>query len=260
MKKRTSFPEEWWNPDRPLVIAHRGASLVAPPNTLTAFRAALQCKADGVELDVHLTSDGVPVVMHNATVDETTDGHGCIDEMTLKDIKRLDAGRSFGETHVGEPVPTLREVLEDLGDQMLVNIELKGQRRGRNKALAAAVAQVVQETRTASQVWVSSFQPYLLHAFSRFAPGIPRGLLYSPMSLGLPWLVPFTPFEALHPHFSLVQAWSVRLAHRLGLRIAAWTVDRPALIQRMARLGVDAIITNDPIGALRLLHGTQHEG
>lgn len=259
MMKRAYFPEDWWYLDRPVVIAHRGASLMAPQNTLAAFRQALQCKADGVELDVHLTADGVPVVMHNPTVDETTDGRGYIDQMTLADIKRLDAGKIFGEAFVGEPVPTLREVLEAFGDRMLVNIELKAQRKGRGEALAAAVAQVVRETHTTSSVWVSSFQPYLLYAFSRVAPEIPRGLLYSPMSVALPWLVPFTPFEAIHPHVSLVSKWVVQVAHRLGLRVAVWTVDKPNLVRRVARLGVDVIITNDPAGALETLDHTQRE-
>src|SRR5512136_457455 len=96
---------DWFVPrDRPLVIAHRGASAATPQNTLTAFRRALELGADGVELDVHLSADGVPVVMHNFEVDELTDGTGRITDKTLAELKELDAGSRFAPQFAGERI------------------------------------------------------------------------------------------------------------------------------------------------------------
>jgi glycerophosphoryl diester phosphodiesterase len=201
--------------------------------------------ADGIELDVHLTADGVPVVIHNSRVDATTDGTGFVCDLTLQEIKRLDAGRHFDGAFSGERIPTLTEVLTAVGNDLLVNIELKPQPGG-GSALEDAVAEVVLASGLSERVWFSSFKPYALWAIRRAAPGIPCGLLLSPLSFMSLWLVPFTPMEAVHPHHSLLPAWGGALLSRLGLRSAVWTVDDPAVVRRVVEAGADAIITNDP--------------
>jgi glycerophosphoryl diester phosphodiesterase len=240
---------DFWFDGRVLVIGHRGASHDAPENTMAAFQAALAAGADGVELDVHLTADGIPVVIHNARVDATTDGVGLVNDLSLAEIRRLDAGSHFAVTDefAGERVPTLEEVLATYGDRLLVNIELKPQTRPQAAAqLETTVAELVRRLALQERVWASSFKPYSLAKLRQVAPEIPCGLLYSPLSLGAAWLAPITPFEALHPHFTLVRSWFVRFAHRLGRRVVVWTVDDADRALGLVNAGVDALITNDP--------------
>jgi glycerophosphoryl diester phosphodiesterase len=123
----------WLSDSTPLIIAHRGASHDAPENTITAFALAVEQGADGIELDVQLSADGIPVVMHDASVERTTNGRGAVSKLTIEQLQRLDAGD-------GRPVPTLDEVFEIFGPTLLYNVELKtGIWSDRN--LAAAVAE-----------------------------------------------------------------------------------------------------------------------
>lgn len=233
---------------RPLNIAHRGASAVAPPNTLSAFRRAAQLGADGVELDVHLCADGVPVVIHDPTVDATTDGSGRVAEMTLAELKKLDAGTWFDPAFAGERLPTLGEVMETVGDRLFLNIELKSISL-RSDGLERAVIAEIERCGLADNVLLSSFNPLSLRRAKQAAPHLPTGLLISP-DLPLPlrraWLAPLAPHEARHPEHTLVDARYVARTRRRGYRINTWTVDEPAEMRRLIALGVDAIITNVP--------------
>ena len=244
ISKRVSFPDGWWL-DRPLVLGHRGDSAHAPANTVAAFRAADGAGAQGVELDVHLTADGVPVVIHDGGVDATTDGHGHVRDMTLREIQQLDAGSYFDAAFTGERIPTLAEALAAMGDRMRVNIELKPQAKG-TRELEQAVAKVVVESDMQTRVWFSSFKPYSLHQIRQFAPDIPCALLVSPVTLSSLLLAPVTPMEAIHVHYSMCSQWLIDTAHRLGLRVGVWTVDDVGVAAQLWSYGVDAIITNDP--------------
>jgi len=248
------FPEHWWA-GRPLIIAHRGASSVAPENTLAAFREAVRMGADGVELDVHLSADGVPVVIHNINVDATTGGTGLVNKMSVAQLKELDAAAHFKSPHSdaahqnaafsGERIPTLEEVFAEVGQQTLINIELKDQ-GGRAEGLEAAVVEVVRRMEMQERVWFSSFKPYALVEARKHAPEIPCGLLYGPLNMGARLLAPVTPHEALHPYFPLVSEASVTRAHGRGLRVAVWTLDDEQVARQFADWGVDVIITNEP--------------
>jgi glycerophosphoryl diester phosphodiesterase len=261
MTARTGFPDFWWSA-QPLIFGHRGASHRAPENTLAAFEAAVDAGADGIELDVHLSADGIPVVIHNARVDATTDGTGRVNAMTVDELKALDAGSHFSAEFAGAQIPTLEEVLAAVGNRLLVNIELKPQSRG-IAGLEAAVASLVMRMGLQDRVCISSFKPYMLHTIRGLAgrprndvgrgsdvpavlPVLPSGLLYSPLNLSTLFLIPFTPFEALHPHASLVHRWGVTIAHALGLRIATWTVDDVGAARKLAADGVDVLISNTP--------------
>ncbi len=250
-RMRPKFGEAW-QAHRPLVVGHRGASAHAPENTLAAFRLARDVGADGIELDVHLTADGVPVVIHNAGVEATTNGTGRISDLTLDEVKRLDAGSHFGPAFAGERIPSLAEALGAVGHDLLVNIELKPQPKG-GRSLESAVGDVVRGLGMESRVWFSSFKPYSLAAIRRAIPGVPCGLLVSPLTLTALWLAPVTPMEALHPHHTLYTGWVAALSRRLGLKSAVWTVDDPETVARVVQVGVDAVITNDPGAVLRQL-------
>lgn len=231
-----------------LNLAHRGASAYAPANTLAAFRLAEELGADGVELDVHLSADGAIVVIHDFTVDATTDGHGHVRDMTLAELKRLDAGSWFDPRFAGERIPTLEEVVEALGTHMVLNIELKALGL-RSQGLEQAVVDLVHRHDIAPRTILSSFNPLVLWRLRRLDPALPRGLLYDaslPLPLRRAWLRPLVRPAALHPHHSLVHARSVTWAHAGGYRVHTWTVDEPTEMRRLIELDVDGIITNRP--------------
>jgi len=265
---------------RPLVWGHRGAMDFAPQNTLPSFLLAQEQGADGVELDVQLTKDGVPVVFHDARVDALTDGKGPIGALTWDQVRRLDAGFRFGARWKGTRIPTLEEVLGTLEDRMVVNVELKTalsedsvwdrwrtvvfgprtvtahhQDRARREAepLAAGVARLLTQGR-AERFVLSSFDPVALETIGPQVPRIPLGFLHAPQ---VPWdtprLMDKMTYQAWHPHHSQVTAETVARERGVGRRIHVWTVNDPAVAVRLARLGVDAVITNRPgeiLGAL----------
>jgi glycerophosphoryl diester phosphodiesterase len=234
--------------NRTLNIAHRGASTVAPANTLAAFEKAVELGADGIEFDVHLSADGVPVVVHDATVDATTDGSGQVAEMTLAQLKQLDAGSWFDPAFVGERIPTLEEVLETMGSRLLLNVELKSISL-RDEGLERATVAQIKRHGLDERVLFSSFNPFSLRRLKKIAPHIPVGLLYAP-NLMLPlrraWLAPLAPHEARHPEHTMVDAPYIAWARRRGYRVNVWTVDDPSEMRHLITLGVDGIITNVP--------------
>lgn len=232
---------------KPLVLAHRGASAYAPENTLAAFNLAFEMGADGIELDVTLTKDGVPVVIHDDTVDRTTNGQGAVKAMTLEQIKQLDASYTF-EKYRGEKIPTLVEVLRAVGKRGIVNIELKSTTL-KTDGIEAATLAAIQDTGTFDNVIISSFNPFALQRMFALEPRLPRGLLYAPnlpLYLRRAWLRPLAHATAMHPHCSMIDAKFVAWAKDKGLKINTWTTDDPAEMKRLCDLGVDAIMTNKP--------------
>jgi glycerophosphoryl diester phosphodiesterase len=242
-----------------LVIAHRGASAAAPANTMAAFDKAAELGADGIEFDVHLCADGVPVVIHDFAVDATTDGSGRVAEMTLAQLKQLDAGSYFDPAHVGERIPTLEEVLLAFGNRLLLNVELKSTSL-RDNGLERAVIALVKKYGLESRVLFSSFNPFSLRRAKKIAPHIRAGLLYAPdlpLPLSRAWLAPLFPHEARHPEHTMVDAHTVAWAHRRDYRVNTWTVDDPDEMRRLIALGVDGIITNVPDVLRKTLETTQ---
>ncbi len=231
----------WLTADRPLIIGHRGACADAPENTLAAFALALAQNADGVELDVQLSADGVPMIMHDATVDRTTDGHGRVPDLTLAELRRL----TIDNAH---PVPALDDLFEMLGRRTLYNVELKA--LGPNDGgLVAAVARCVVAHDVADRVLVSSFSPFTVRSARRqFPAAVPVALLRERRATRLFHSVLQT--AADHPDYQLVDEALMAWARRKGLRVHAWTVNDVAEGRRLARLGVHGLITNTP-GVMR---------
>ena len=210
-----------------LNIPHRGASRAAPPNTLAAFRAALEMGADGIELDVHLSADGVPVVIHDFWVDAATDGHGRVADLTVAQLKQLDAGAPFGHQFAGERIPLLEEVLNCVGDSTLTNIELKGT-RFRDSKLEEAVVSLLKRHGRRRSLLLSSFGPLSLRRAKRIAPDIAIALIHGP-NLPLPlrraWLGLLAPHEIRHPEHTMVDEQYMIRARERGHRVNSWTVD-----------------------------------
>lgn len=230
---------------KPLVVAHRGASYDAPENTLAAFRLAKQMGADGVELDTLLSADDVPVVVHDFTLEKTTDGTGKVRDKTLRELKRLDAGSHYDYTFRNERIPTLDEALEATGD-LSVNIELKSV-GVRYSTLEANVLAVIRKRNAQSRVIVSSFNPFALRRFHRLAPNIPIGFLYAPdVPTYLRLFMIGVPHQARHPYQAMIDARYMEWAHTNQYRVNTWTVDDPLRAVALRDLAVDAIITNRP--------------
>lgn len=248
--------------NRVLNLAHRGASHDAPPNTLAAFRLANEYGADGYELDVHLSRDGIPVVIHDFSVDATTNGSGLVSDLTLEELKRLDAGAKFSSEFAGERIPTLEEVFGVIAPGMTVNVELKTMRVTDN-GLEKATIGLVQGCGLEGRVILSSFNPFSLIRVRRYAPNLRIGLLYAPdlpVFLRKAWARVVVRPDALHPDYRMVDARYMRWARARGYDVNVWTVDGPQDMRRLAALGVGAIITNRPDVLRGVLTEAQAEG
>ncbi|RME06477.1 MAG: glycerophosphodiester phosphodiesterase, partial [Anaerolineae bacterium] len=198
---------------RPVIFAHRGASAHAPENTLVAFDLALRQGADALELDVKLSADGHVVVIHDATVDRTTDGSGRVNQMNLQTLKALDAGCRFDAAFCGERIPTLDEVLEAFGKRTFINIELTNYSSPWDD-LPDKVADLVTAHGVEKRVLFSSFNPLALRRIHRRLPEVPIGLLALPGKAGS-WargpLGRMVPHQAIHPALPDVHpAWVQR--------------------------------------------------
>jgi len=230
---------------RTKIFAHRGAAGEAPENTMAAFRLAVVQGADGIELDIQMSRDGELVVIHDETLERTTNGTGLVVQHTAAELRELDASRSMPD-YPREKLPFLREVLEFLQPTGLeLNIELKNgivlYEGMEEKAIA-----LVREFGMEGRVIFSSFNHYSLVKLADLAPGIERGVLYTD-GLYEPWsYARLVGADALHPHFYCVYPEIVQGAHAAGVKVRPYTVDAIADMRRMLACGVDAIITNYP--------------
>lgn len=226
----------------PLVFGHRGAKAYAPMNTLPAFALAAEQGADGIELDVHRSHDGYPVIVHDFTVDTTTNGSGRVTEMSLRDLKALDAGSWFGPAFAGVQIPTLDEVFEAVGQRLFVNVEIKAEfpeTDGVEEMVAACIARHQMQAR----VLISSFNPRTLERFRALLPDIPLGYLFNGQGANLP---DGATYEAYHPHHELVTPSLVEQCRQQKQIINAWTINDPARASELQVLGVHGIITDAP--------------
>jgi glycerophosphoryl diester phosphodiesterase len=231
------------------VIAHRGASATAPENTLAAFQLAAEQRADAIELDVDLTRDGHVVVMHDATIDRTTDGHGRVGDLTLEEIRQVDAGSWKSAEFSGERVPLLEEVFAAVGQSLLINVEIKGMAL-RGNGLEAQVAALIVKCDLIDRVILSSFNPFALRRVKQIDARLGCGLLVAPdqpIFLRDAWLASLIPnLNARHPHHSQVNKAVVDQFHAQGLIVNVWTVNQAGIVHAMINAGVDGIIGDDP--------------
>jgi glycerophosphoryl diester phosphodiesterase len=244
---------------RILNFGHRGASYDAPMNTLPAFQLAAQQGADGVELDVMFSADRQVVVIHDETVDHTTDASGQVADFTLAQLKELDAGSFKGPQFAGVRIPTLDEVFEAVGQRLLINVELKGLSLQAD-GLEAEVAAIIRRHGMESRVIISSFNPMRLRRFRQAAPQIPVGFLHaddSPLALrlGASALMLGFKHEADHPEQSTVTQQYVAWARRHQYRVNTWVANDPDRMATLRDLGVDLIMTDRPDLLRAVLHG-----
>lgn len=243
------------NLPRPTIFAHRGASAYAPENTLAAFQLAVQQQAHAVELDAKLCASGEVVVIHDQTVDRTTNGRGRVLEMPLKELKKLDAGSYFGPAFKGESIPTLAEVFESVGQSIYINVELTNYAAPRDQ-LPERVIALVQEFNLETRVLFSSFNPLALQRAKKLAPEIPIALLALPGLAGW-WartlLSRWRSYQAVHPEKRDTYPALVRRQHQLGQRVHPYTVNQVDDMKKLFAMGVDGIFTDDPVLAFQVL-------
>jgi glycerophosphoryl diester phosphodiesterase len=262
---------------KPLVIAHRGASGLAPENTLAAFRLAVGLGADGVELDVQLSADGQPVVLHDAHLTRTTSGAGAVSSLTLAQLERLDAGSWFarrmlfnprlrkmaeraalaagsnGLDYWGEPVPSLENALAFLGQAGLyrIYIELKTKLAYRDRMLKAAIS-LIRQNGLQDRVTLLSFDHEIVRLAKQLAPEIRTaatfpvaGHAFTSARL-IAAAARSTAADEAALHFGLATRRTVAALGDAGLTVSAWTANSKLVMKRLIACGVDAVMTNFP--------------
>ena len=221
-----------------LNIGHRGAKGHEPENTLPSFQKALDLNAHGIELDVHVCKTGELIVIHDFTVDRTTNGTGAVSELSLSEIKSLKINETI-------EIPTLEEVIDLVGKQCFINIELKGKHTA--KPVSHLIEKYILENDFSYEDFiVSSFQREELEMLFAINPKIHLGVLsQASVAQALEWANAFSA-KAIHPHFSLLTEENVQKTKELGLKIYTWTVNEIEDIERIKNYKVDGIITDFP--------------
>lgn len=221
-----------------LNIGHRGAIGFEPENTLPSFQKALDLNVDGIELDVHVCKTGELIVIHDFTVDRTTNGSGAISELSLSDIKSLRINDEI-------EVPTLEEVLDLVDKRCLVNIELKG--RHTAKPVSHLIEKYILESDYSYDDFiVSSFQREELEMMCGINPNVPLGILtQASVNQALEWANAFSA-KAIHPHFSLLTEHNVQNAQAQGFKVYTWTINETEDIERIKTYNINGIITDFP--------------
>ena len=234
----------WLSAAQPLIIAHRGASTLRPENTLAAFALAVEQGADGVELDVRLSKDGHPVLVHDATLLRISGNPQKVSQLTLGELQQEDCGH-------GQTVAHLSDLFELIGEATLYNIELKDF-GWRDQGLTDRVAEVVEAYGLQSRTLISSFNPLLVErARKRFDALVAIALLRAPGISRYCYLL--TDVNVDNPHYSLVDRGYMDWTARRGLYTFVWTVDDAVEGRRLLDLGVHGIITNEPARLRRQL-------
>jgi len=229
------------------ILAHRGASAYRPENTMEAFRLGIEQGADGFELDIHLSKDGHVMVIHDATLERTSNGKGRVCDYDLANLKKFNFNKLFPDQPPCE-VPTLADVYALVADtSLVVNVELKTTENFYPQ-MPAKLVQLEQEYGMAGRVTYSSFNHYSLMAIRQVHPTATIEVLYD---LGLvdPWVyAKQVGANAINPHYNIIKALpdTVRHCRENGVDVNVWTVDNPEDIALMLELGVSSIITNKP--------------
>lgn len=227
-------------------IGHRGARFEAPENTIAGFRHAIALGLTTVEFDVHTTSDGHLVVIHDATVDRTTDGNGAVSQLTLAEIQTLDA-RSI-HSHWPEPVhiPTLANVLETLRDMPNMEIEIKHDTASNLEHVVPAVIGELRKADRTRGVTITSFDPYAMELAQRLAPEIPRGFI-GDWSNNVTWYLA-KQFQVARAGINLRNATPeiVNRAKEAGYRTVAWPCNDEDSVRKVLACGFDEVCTDAP--------------
>lgn len=246
---------------KPLIIAHRGASELAPENTLAAFGKAIEDGAEGIELDVQLAKDGVPIVFHDEDLIRIAGKNLSVEQLSSDELQKIDVGSWFNKENPeqsqhrfsNERIATLKEVLNFLKDYKgVIYIELKPE-TGEIENLSKAVCKIIKHSALLPQIIVKSFNFNALPIIQKHCPDVKTAALFAPKALillrkekRLINIAAELKVDYLSLHFSFATRKFVKRAEKQNLRVTIWTVDNPRWIKRGLKLGIDHIITNNP--------------
>lgn len=232
---------------RPIIIAHRGFSGRYPENTLRAFKEALRLRVDAIETDVRSTKDGALVIIHDDTVDRTTDGSGYVKDLTLDEISKLDAGSWKGEEFAGEHIPTLAKTLELVEGEVMLLVEIK------EPDTTHAIIETLRRHMAFGWVNIVSFHSKAIKLAKQNEPEISCALIggkeigssdgiffdfvYDTLNCGA---------NSVMVHYAALTPKRIRYCHERFLSVGTWTVDDRKLAQNLIAMGVDAIASNYP--------------
>ena len=247
-----SFAEEPTVGERKQVsnVAHRGATAYSPENTIAAFDLAVDMKADYIEIDVQRSKDGELVLIHDTTVDRTTDGTGKVGDLTLEQLRSLDAGSWKGEQFAGEPIPTFEEILDLYRGKVGILIELKAPELypGIEEQVAAALIERNLDKPQNEKIIIQSFNFESIKKMDQLLPQVPIGVLTSNRAdTTLEALKEFSTYaDWFNPSYGIVTEELVNQVHSLGMQIGSWTVRSQEAADFLFEMGVDAIISDYP--------------
>jgi glycerophosphoryl diester phosphodiesterase len=237
------------------IFAHRGSSKDCPENTMAAFKKAYQDGADGIELDVQLSKDGIPVIIHDEKLDRTTNKKGNVFSYTYNELTKADAGSWFSKTFAGEPVPSLQELLEWIAPlPMLLNIELKNNIIEYD-GLEEKVLQLLRRYGMEERTVISSFNHYSLVKIRKMNSYIETAPLYS-SGIFEPWeYVKAVCSQSAHPHYKSLHPYIMEGFKQNNIPVRPYTVNSPKWMSYFFEWGTQAIITDYPIQAKEVYSG-----
>ncbi len=250
-----------------LITGHRGAMGYAPENTFASFERAVDLGVDLIELDIHLSSDGEPVVVHDATVDRTSEGTGRVRNLSFAELKKLDFGSSFDRRYEGERIPALREVLGWAVERVPLVVEIKGDPVPA-PGIEDKLVHLVRELGMVDRVMAISFHHPVVRRIKEIEPLLATGILYAAHLADTVGAARAARADSLRPAWSYWTGGLVRDVHAAGLSASTWTVNEPELALALVEMGIDSIATNYPdriISALketcpdRLRRGSQDD-
>jgi glycerophosphoryl diester phosphodiesterase len=231
---------------KPLLFAHRGLSSQAPENTMAAFKLAVQRRFDGIETDAHLTADGKLALIHDENTRRTAGVGGKVVDLTMADLKKLDAGSWYDDAFAGESIPEFWQLLELVKpSSLIINLELKNN-VCRYPGLEQAVLSELKRFEMLDRVLFSSFNHSSMALVKELEPKVETALLYSNILHRTAKYVQMCKADGIHPQHHSVDRSLVEECHRAGLKVRPWTVDNSADAEIMSAFGVDALVSNCP--------------
>jgi len=232
---------------KPLVVAHRGGGLLAPENTIAAFKNAIKLGVDRIELDVQLSKDNVVVVIHDEKINRTTNGKGRISDMTYAEMAVYDTGCKFSEKYRGEHIPVLEEVLELVNGKCTLLIEVKNP-ENMYKGLEKKIADLISRYNAKSWCVVQSFEYESLYSLHKIDHEITLGLLMADARPGRPNYnnINISFISEININQRFANQKSIDFLHGLNKKTFIWTVNKCKRMQHLIRYGVDGIITDNP--------------
>ncbi|MGL6065411.1 MAG: glycerophosphodiester phosphodiesterase [Fusobacteriaceae bacterium] len=229
------------------VFAHRGASALSPENTLVAFKKAIELGAKGIELDVQLSKDGVVMVMHDDTLDRTTNGKGRLEKFNLEELKKLDSGFWYDKSYCEEKIPTLEEVIKILPENVRLNIEFKPDKKNVSK-IAQEVYKILERYNCSEQVIISSFYHHSLLEYRKLDENIQMGMLFEYDIINIFEYIKKSGINPVSINISkdYIDENLIKEAHENNLKIAIYTVNEYNEAMELKKIGIDEIFSNYP--------------